>query len=231
MTRTRFGRQTKLEAEGLEALSEDEDGEDEERHPDDQAEFDAKQKAAREAHATAAEAAAADAEGRTPGVDEGGEAGDEGKENKRGGGAVPLGGGAETVDSLLGKLKDLHAEMRARHGVNLKKANGEVLALQRRAEKVPSGEDQAMGNTQAKGSERGRENASKQGTRALRAPERWRLACSASPRSRATNLHALSLAPSAFRRFWSCSRRAPRARAERLGRPSGGTCFARWQTS
>jgi len=32
----------------------------------------------------------------------------------------------ETVDSLLGKLRDLHAQMRLRHAMNLKKANTEV---------------------------------------------------------------------------------------------------------
>jgi hypothetical protein len=40
----------------------------------------------------------------------------------------------ESVDSLLGKLRDLHAQMRLRHAINLKKANTEVLCLQTRIE-------------------------------------------------------------------------------------------------
>ena len=118
--------QTQLEADGL-AQSDDEDDDDEDRHPDDQAEYEAKQKEAREAARAEAEAKAKKEEN---GEEEGEDNDDKEKEKKE------QSNGAESVDSLMGKLKDLHAEMRVRHTQNLKKANNEVLALQRRAEKV-----------------------------------------------------------------------------------------------
>lgn len=105
--------QAKLEAESLDDASDEEGGEDDGEE-------------ARKAQQEAEEVAAKKSKAKDSN-------GEDGKENQ-----TPdendkqEDGEDETVDSLMGKLRDLHAQMRLRHAVNLKKANTEVLCLQTR---------------------------------------------------------------------------------------------------
>jgi hypothetical protein len=98
---------------------------------------------ARQAQRQAEEEAAKKSKGNknnNGGEDGGGEEGEEGKDPDGSDANGKKGKGGkedeedESVDSLLGKLRDLHAQMRLRHAINLKKANTEVLCLQTRIE-------------------------------------------------------------------------------------------------